>query len=375
MRNAFLTLLFIHAGIHIIWFSHAFGWVDLPYFQKDIPGMVGFSWLLAAAFFIWAAIQIMRRKAKWFLPALIGILLSQMWIFSAWSDTKYGSFANLFIMGGILVGYAKWSFEERFRGEVGSLLEYAGRDQRLLTEKDLEGLPELVAQYIRRCGAVGKPVVENFRLEFEGEMREKGKPWFSFTSEQYNFIRNPSRMFFMKGRIKGLSVWGYHTYRPPKARMVIRALSLLPQLKIDDPEMYPTETVTFLNDLCLFAPGALADDRIAYKQLDASRVSATFSLKDLKVSAVLHFDPQGDLVNFESEDRYEVSKMERFPFTTPVKEFREFDGTRLPSYGEAVWHYPDGAFVYGKFRLKNISYNLTNLSEKIPNRQGLIGTS
>ena len=170
----------------------------------------------------------------------------------------------------------------------------------------------------------------------------------------------------MKGRIKGLSVWGYHSYQPPNARMVIRALSLIPQQTTESPEMYPTETVTFLNDLCLFAPGALVDERIKWEELDASSVRATLVLKDMQVSAILYFDASGDLVNFRSEDRYEVSKMERFPFTTPVKDFREFNEVRLPSYGEAVWHYPDGEFVYGKFRLKAVSYNVsdTNLSDR-----------
>ena len=27
------------------------------------------------------------------------------------------------------------------------------------------------------------------------------------------------------------------------------------------------------------------------------------------------------------------------------------------TYGEAIWDYPDGAFVYGKFRLKDVVYN------------------
>ena len=366
MRIAFLTLLTIHAAIHLMWFAHAFGWIDLPYFQKEIPGMVGFSWLLAALFFLWSALKIGRRKAKWFLPALIAVLLSQMWIFSAWADTRFGSFVNLIILAGILVGYAKWSFEERFQGDVEALLEFAEDPDQLLTEKDLEPLPSLVSDYIRRSGALGKPVVKNFRLEFDGEMRQKGKPWFSFSSEQYNFIPNPSRLFFMKGRIKGLSVWGYHSYQPPNARMVIRALSLIPQQTTESPEMYPTETVTFLNDLCLFAPGALVDERIEWEELDAYSVRATLVLKDMQVSAILYFDASGDLVNFRSEDRYEVSKMERFPFTTPVKDFREFNEVRLPSYGEAVWHYPDGEFVYGKFRLKAVSYNVsdTNLSDR-----------
>jgi hypothetical protein len=366
MRTAFLTLLLIHSAIHLLWFAHAFHWIDLPYLKKEIPGMVGFSWLLAASFFIWSALQVGRQKQKWFLQALIGVLLSQMWIFSAWEDTRFGSLANLIILAGILVGYAKWSFEERFQADAESLLEFTKKSDQILTEEDLKPLPLIVSDYIRRCGALGKEVVKNFRLEFEGEMRQLGKPWFSFTSEQYNFIPNPARLFFMKGRVKGLSVWGYHSYQPPNARMVIRALSLFPQLNIESPEMYPTETVTFLNDLCLFAPGALADERIRWEQLDASSVRATLILKDIQVSATLCFDATGDLVNFRSEDRYDVSKMERFPFTTPVKDFREFDGIRLPSYGEAVWHYPEGAFSYGKFRLKAVHYNVpdTNFPDR-----------
>ena len=361
MRIAFLSLLILHGVIHLMWFAHAMGWMDLSYFRKEIPGMVGASWLLAALFLFWSALQFGKRRSTWFRPALLGVLVSQMWIFSAWDNTKFGSFPNLVILIGILVGYAKWSFEERFREHVLSLLEDSEPSGELLTEDHLAPLPNAVREYIRKSGALGKPVVENFYLEFDGEMRQEGKPWFPFTSKQYNFIVHPGRLFFMKGRIKGLSVWGYHAYRPPSAKMVIRALSLFPQLKIDGPEMYPTESVTFLNDLCLFAPGALATTEIQWEELDASRVRATLILKDLEVSAVLQFDENGDLCDFRSEKRYEVSRRQWFPFSTPVKDFREFGGVRLPSYGEAVWHFPEGAFAYGKFRLRKVVYNLREL--------------
>ena len=361
MRSAFLILLILHAFIHLLWFAHSFGWVNLPYFSKDIPGMVGFSWFLAALLFLWSAYKLARQNAKWFLSGLSGVLLSQMWIFSAWGDTKYGSFANLLVLVGTMVGFAKWEFESRYRQDVTGVFENSKFSNRILTEEDLYPLPALLREYIRKSGALGKPLVDNFCLEFEGKMRQRGKPWFSFTSEQYNFIPNPIRLFFMKGRIRGLSVWGYHSYQPPTAKMIIRALSVLPQLKIEGPEMYPTETVTFLNDLCLFAPGAMVDDRIQWEELDAFRIRAKLTLKDVEVSAILTFNEAGDLINFRSEDRYDVEKMERFPFTTPVTNFREFNGIRIPSYGEAVWHYPVGDFVYGKFHLKSVQYNVAEL--------------
>ena len=369
MRIAFLILLVLHAIIHVLWFGHSVGWVGLSYFSQDIPVMVGFSWLLAALLFLWSAYKLGRRRVRWFLAALSGVLLSQMWIFSNWEDTKFGSLANLAVLIGVFIGYAKWQFEGRFREEAGSLMENARFSGRILTERDLGPLPPLVREYIRRSGAIGQPVPENIYLVFEGDMREQGKGWFPFTSEQLNTVPRPTRLFFMKARIKGVSAWGYHSYRPPSASMVVRVLSLFRVLRVNTPDMYPTETVTFLNDLCLFAPGALIHEQIRWDPAGPLSVRATFAMPDLEVSALLYFDEKGDLVDFRSEDRYDIHKMQRFPFSTPVGEYREFGGVRLPSYGEAVWHYPEGAFPYGKFRLKSVAYNIRELPSS-PNGYG-----
>lgn len=361
MRIAFLLLLLLHAVVHIIWFAHAYGWVELPYFQKQIPGMVGFSWLLAALFLIASAIQLWNKKLNWFHTALIGVLISQMWIFSAWNDTKLGSLVNLVILVGILIGFFKAEFEVRFKDDVQAIFENLRFDSTLLLEEDLKSLPELLQQHIIRSGAVGKPVVKNFYLEFDGEMRREGDSWFHFTSRQYNFIPNPSRFFFMKAKVKGISTAGYHRYQPPKAKMVVRVLSIFPVVKTEVPELYPTETVTFLNDLCLFAPGALIDERIQWEIIDSQSVRAVFQFRDVRVSAVLFFNSAGDLVDFQSEDRYDINQMKPLPFSTPVGDYKEFNGVRLPSYGEAVWHYSDGPFVYGKLRLKSVYYNLKEM--------------
>ena len=31
------------------------------------------------------------------------------------------------------------------------------------------------------------------------------------------------------------------------------------------------------------------------------------------------------------------------------------------TYGETIWDYPDGKFVYGKFNLKEVEYNVSVL--------------
>jgi len=50
--------------------------------------------------------------------------------------------------------------------------------------------------------------------------------------------------------------------------------------------------------------------------------------------------------------------MKKYRFTTPLQDYQAINGYRLPNYGEAVWHYPEGAFVYGKFWVKGVDYNV-----------------
>jgi len=141
--------------------------------------------------------------------------------------------------------------------------------------------------------------------------------------------------------------------------MRIKLLSLFPVVDIDSPEMFPTETVTYFNDLCLIAPAALIDDRITWETLDDVSAKATFTANNTSVSAILYFNDKGQLVNFVSNDRYSLDEMKAFPFSTPASSYENINGYRLPTYGEAIWHYPDGEFVYGKFNVKYIEYNVS----------------
>ena len=49
--------------------------------------------------------------------------------------------------------------------------------------------------------------------------------------------------------------------------------------------------------------------------------------------------------------------MKQYPFSTPVSRYRDLNGYNLPTYGEMIWHYPDGEFVYGKLEINSVAYN------------------
>lgn len=352
-------ILFVHGLIHLIGFAKAFRLVEIEQLSGPISKSWGWVWLLTALIFLVTFILFILKRDAWLILAIVAVILSQILILTFWSDAKFGTFVNIIILIAVIIGFATQRFENSYKKDVAFAMEKTDFRSDPVTEKDLAPLPEPVRRYLRYVGVVGRPKVDNVKIVFEGEMRDKGKDWFAFTSEQYNFFEDPSRLFFMKARIKGLSTYGYHCYKKEAASMVVKLLSVFPVVQICKPELFPTETVTFFNDLCLFAPAALIDDRISWKKIDDRSAKATFTNKGTAISAILHFNEKGQLVNFDSNDRIAIDEMKTYPFSTPVKSYLNSNGFNLPTYGEAVWLYPDREFVYGKFELKNIEYNVS----------------
>ena len=365
LRYGFVFLLLIHGLIHVLGFLKAFQISEVSQLTQPISKPLGMLWLAAMLLFLATAVFFLQGNGYWPILAFTAIGLSQVLILTAWQDARFGTIANLIILVVAIVGYGSWRFEESFRKDVRESLARTNTQQsELLTESDLSHLPAPLQRYIRYAGAVGQPKVKNVRIVFEGQMREKGKDWFDFTSEQYNFYdEEPTRLFFMKARIKGLPTVGYHRYKGNRSGMHIRLLSLFPVVDLEGEEMFRSETVTLFNDMCLFAPAALIDGRIQWEAVDETSAKATFTNKGVSISATLFFNDKGELVDFVSDDRSArtATGMENLRFSTPAGEYHTYNGYRLTSYGEAVYHYPDGKFSYGVFNTKRVEYNVSEL--------------
>ena len=105
---------------------------------------------------------------------------------------------------------------------------------------------------------MGRPKVNNFKMEFIGKiLKDESSEWMPLTSQQYNFMQTPTRLFFMKAKMKGVPIAGYHHFENGIAYMDIRLLSLFKVQYQAGPEMNLSETVTFFNDMCCLAPSTL----------------------------------------------------------------------------------------------------------------------
>jgi hypothetical protein len=363
MKYLFAFLIIIHGLIHLIGFAKAFGYAQISQLTKEIMKPVGVLWLMSALILISAGFYILKKE-YWWLTALVGALLSQLLIIFYWQDAKPGTLVNLIIFIVALPAFAEWRFETQYRSDVKKNLIQPPRDS-LLTLESIAQLPEPVQRYIIYTGAINKPIPKNFKIRFDGQIRKDAQSqWMSFTTEQYNFIDKPTRLFFMKATMRGLPVSGYHAFQNSEASMDIRLLSLFTVQYQDGKEMDISETVTWFNDLCLFAPAALIDKRITWESINSLSAKAIFTYQNQYISATLHFNEKGELINFISDDRYRIANKEDIHlrrFSTPAKEYSEINGYLIPSYGETIWSLPDGDLTYGQFHCREIQYNIESL--------------
>ena len=363
VRIIFVLILIIHGLIHI------FGFSKLLY--KDKKGQLAqqvshpvstLLWLITTGLFVATAILFLINNNSWLIMLFISIIISQLLIFTAWEDAKYGTLLNLFFLSIAIITYQGQNFENTFRSDVQSSIQRTkGHYNSVLTDQDIAHLPKPVQKYLRYVGVVGQKRISSFEVELSGEMRNESEDWFPFTSQQYNFTDQPERFFFMKAKVKRLPTSGYHRYTSNEASMLIKLLSIFPVAKLDnDSRVFQAETVTYFNDMCLFAPSSLIDERIEWESIHPLQVRATFTNNQVSISAILHFNQEGQLVNFVSDDRFALTQngLENHRFSTPISNYQNFNGFNLPSYGEAIWHFPDGDFVYGKMYINTIQYNI-----------------
>ncbi|AKU15472.1 DUF6544 family protein [Luteipulveratus mongoliensis] len=362
--------LAVHGLIHLLGAVKGFGWNEVAQLSAPVGPTAGVLWLVAALLVL-AAAGLLAAGAPtwWWAVALTGVLASQMAIATAWSDAKAGTAVNVLLL--LAAGYAfaaagPGSFHAQWSQQATRALAEAGPTPSLLTESALRGLPEPVAAYVRRSGAVGRPRVTNFSATFHGRIR--GGPtqaWMPFHGTQVNtYWPRPQRVFIMDATKSGLPVTALHLFAASTATMRVKLLSLVTVVDAAGPEMNRGETVTVFNDLVVFAPGAIIGAPIRWTLLDAQHVRGVFTDNDQSVSAVLTFNPQHDLVNFTSQDRSRASSdgksFTRQGWSTPLSEHRDVRGRRVLAAGESRWHAPppEGEFTYVELAVDDIAYNV-----------------
>ncbi len=216
-----------------------------------------------------------------------------------------------------------------------------------VTESDLTGLPEPVQRWLRYSGVVGRERAQTVRLKEQGYFRRDPEcKWMPYEAEQYYTTKEPA--FVWSAHIKAAPLFNLHVrdkYERGHGNMRIKLWSLIPIGNETAPELDQGALLRFLNETMWF-PGAAMSDYISWESVNDSSAKATMDYKGVEASAVFYFDEEG----------YELRQ-----WSTPISEYGEFDGIRVPVKGEGIWEMPSGDFPYIRLEITDIEYNVSGM--------------
>ena len=355
-----------HGLIHLLGAAKGLGRAEVAALPEPIGPAMGLAWLAAAAAVVATGVMLAVRNRRWRVSGAVGVVLSQTVILTSWNDARTGTVVNVLLLAALGYTFASrgpTSYRAEYqRRTAAALRESHSGPGAVVTETDLAHLPDLVAGYVRRSGAVGQPRVWSVHARIHGRIRAGANArWMTYTGEQVNtFGPAPSRYFWMDATLFGLPVDVLHVFAGPAATMRVKLCSVVPMANAAGPDMDRAETVTLFNDLCILAPSALIDAPIVWQPTDDNHARGIFTNGAQTVTADLTFN-DGDLVDFVSDDRMSMSR-DGSTFTpqrwsTPVRDYRTFGSRRLATHGEGRWHStdPQGQYAYLEYNLDAIT--------------------
>lgn len=255
---------------------------------------------------------------------------------------------------------ARFLFAKKAKAEVKELYKNADvRKSEVVTKEDLKDLPVCVQKWLESSQVVGKEKIRTVRLKQKGLMRtEPQKPWMPFEAEQYFNVERPGFIWFANVKAAPLThIAGRDKYYEGKGNMLIKIMSLIKVADGVGEEMDQGALARYLSETMWF-PTAALNDYIKWESIDDRSARATMTYQGVTASGVFVFDQQGNPVSFSAKRyRNQGGKFTLDDWYTPVHEYKEFNGIRIPAEGEAIWKLPAGDFSYIRLEITEIEYN------------------
>lgn len=278
---------------------------------------------------------------KWIIFSIIGISVLLLLVYTA-----------SMIGRSVFVIKTNKQVNELFNRNIESSIQ-------VIQKEDIEKLPLPVQKWLMNSQIIGKQKIVTVRLKQQGPMRtQKDGPWMESEAEQYFRVDDPS--FVWKAKVKMapfLYLSGNDTFKDGKGKMKILFLSLFSVVDAEGPEMDSGTMMRYLAEMPWF-PAAALNSYIQWEEVDQYSAKATMTYKGVSVSGIFNFNENGDLLKFTGKRYREVSgDYVLSDWGGIYKEFKEFEGIRIPSKSDIFWVEEDGEFKWFECEITEIEYN------------------
>lgn len=271
---------------------------------------------------------------------------------------------NILIILALLIGISSFIanilFKHKVKKEVKKLFDCNPDNKKdVITKADIANLPACVQKWLERSDVIGKERIKTVRLKQKGFMRIKENgPWMQCNAEQYFTIDEPGFVWKAKVKMAPLLYFaGRDQYYEGKGHMLIKVLSLLPVVNSKGNEINQGTLLRYLAETQWFPTAALSNC-IKWEEIDSHSARATMSYKGVTASGVFYFNDQRDPAKFVAKRYRELNgKYELTDWETLTKEYKEFNGIRIPLKTDVIWKLETGDFNWFKCEITEIEYN------------------
>jgi hypothetical protein len=361
MRIILIVLLAIHGLIHLFGFLKAFGYASFDAIKQPISGAMGLIWLLPFVLLITAATLSAIQSAYWWLPAMVGVLISQLLIFSYWSDAKYGTILNIAILLPAIIALSTFLFHRKVKKEVAEMSAVQVVDgSRVLTAAQIAHLPDVVQAWLISSGAVNKEMVYRVYLEqqLEMQMQPDREGWNKAVAKQHFTVDPPAFNWSVQLNMNPLvSVVGRDRFENGEGEMLIKIFSLFPIANAGkDEKVNQASLQRYLAEIVWF-PSAALSPYISWEAAGPQSARATLEYKGTKGTGTFYFDEDGLFEKFVAMRFKDSKDKEPKEWTVMATKSEVRNGIRIPVECEASWQLEDRSWNWLKLRLKDIRYN------------------
>lgn len=313
-------------------------------------------WLVISALFVMAALLFLIGMDRYWIPAALAAVASQILIILYWQDAKYGTFANVPILLVIIFAAAATQFNGMVRKEVRHITSEVSQDFVIVSESDIKNLPAPVKRWLRVNDIIGKKMATVLHVRQTGQMRTKpGAKWMPFEAEQFFTLNPPAFVWNAKIEIfPFMQIAGRDKYENGKGNMLIKPLHIYTAANRTGKEIDQGALLRFLAELSWF-PQAAISHYLHWEPIDDQHAKVTMRYGDVKASGVYSFDKEGNVSLFEAQRFGDFDGIySKETWSVAVKGYSTFHGIKIGNKNEVTWKLKKGDFMWLKIEVTNV---------------------
>ncbi len=365
MRIALITILAIHGLIHLLGFLKAFGIAELSAINQAVSKTAGLFWLLTFVLFAVTIALLLFDSDYWWIGGLLAVIVSQLLIFSSWSDTKFGSIANAIILLASVAAYSNFSLNSMLKQERIDLFNKSkSLHTKIVGIEDIASLPMPVQKWLINSAVIGKPAVSNVHLtqELQLKLKPDQSEWNEGTAEQYFTIQPPAFNWNIDTKMNSfLHAVGRDKFEDGQGEMLIKLFALIPVVDVNKHDKINQASLQrFLSEIAWF-PSAATSPYIHWESIDDHSARATMTFNKTSGSGVFHFDEHGQFEKFTAMRYRDVNDSEPVAWTITAIKTEQHNGVNIPTECEVTWSLDTGEWTWLKVGITDIKYNLATM--------------